>query len=294
MNILAIDIGGTKLAAALIDANRQISQRLEIATPASSSPLALEEALAQLVAPYQGKAQCVAVASTGIIDQGILTALNPDNLGGLNQFPLQQTLQRLTTLPCIVLNDAQAAAWAEYHYLADRFKHITFITVSTGVGGGVIINGQLLTGPHAFAGHIGHTQADPNGPRCGCGRIGCVESIASGRAIAAAAQNELQGEDARQIFSAAQNGNHQAQQLIAHSAQAICQLIANLKAILDTECVVLGGSVGLAQGYRQQVESCLALLPPPFHVPVFSAHYKHDAGLIGAALFAAEQNLNKD
>ena len=85
------------------------------ATPASSSPLALEEALAQLVAPYQGKAQCVAVASTGIIDQGILTALNPDNLGGLNQFPLQQTLQRLTTLPCIVLNDAQAAAWAGYH-----------------------------------------------------------------------------------------------------------------------------------------------------------------------------------
>lgn len=294
MNILAIDIGGTKLAAALIDANSQISQRLEIATPASSSPLALEEALAQLVAPYQGKAQCVAVASTGIIDQGILTALNPDNLGGLNQFPLQQTLQRFTTLPCIVLNDAQAAAWAEYHYLADRFKHITFITVSTGVGGGVIINGQLLTGPHAFAGHIGHTQADPNGPRCGCGRIGCVESIASGRAIAAAAQNELQGKDARQIFSAAQNGNHQAQQLIAHSAQAICQLIANLKAILDTECIVLGGSVGLAQGYRQQVESCLALLPPPFHVPVFSAHYKHDAGLIGAALFAAERNLNKD
>lgn len=293
MNILAIDIGGTKLAAALIDANSQISQRLEIATPASPSPQALKEALAQLVAPYQGKAQCAAVASTGIIDQGILTALNPDNLGGLNQFPLQQTLQRLTALPCTVLNDAQAAAWAEYHYLADRFKHITFITVSTGVGGGVIINGQLLTGPHAFAGHIGHTQAAPNGPRCGCGRIGCVESIASGRAIAAAAQNELQGEDARQIFSAAQNGNHQAQQLITHSAQAICQLIANLKAILDTECVVLGGSVGLAQGYRQQVESCLALLPPPFHVPVFSAHYKHDAGLIGAALFAAEQNQNK-
>lgn len=293
MNILAIDIGGTKLAAALIDANRQISQRLEIATPASPSPQALEEALAQLVAPYQGKAQRVAVASTGIIDQGILTALNPDNLGGLNQFPLQQTLQRLTALPCVVLNDAQAAAWAEYHYLADRFKHITFITVSTGVGGGVIINGQLLTGPHAFAGHIGHTQADPNGPRCGCGRTGCVESIASGRAIAAAAQNELQGKDARQIFSAAQNGNHQAQRLIAYSAQAICQLIANLKAILDTECVVLGGSVGLAQGYRQQVENGLALLPPPFHIPVFSAHYKHDAGLIGAALFAAEQNQNK-
>lgn len=288
MNILAIDIGGTKLAAALISADQQISQRQEISTPASSSPQALTTALTQLVSHYQGQAQCVAVASTGIIDNGILTALNPDNLGGLNQFPLQNTLENLTKLPCYLLNDAQAAAWAEYSHLAEQFRHIVFITVSTGVGGGIVINGELLTGPHAFAGHIGHSLADPNGPRCGCGRTGCVEAIASGRAIAAAAQHELQGKNARQIFAEAQNGNQQAQQLVEKSAQSICQLIANLKALLDTECIVLGGSVGLASGYLQQVKQQLSLLPAPFHVPIVGAHYQHDAGLIGAALFAGQ------
>ncbi|OAT14871.1 N-acetylmannosamine kinase [Buttiauxella noackiae ATCC 51607] len=286
MNTLAIDIGGTKLAAALINSQHEISLRTEIPTPAHAEPQALEQAMAHLVAVYEGKAQRVAIASTGIIDNGILTALNPDNLGGLNQFPLQATVERLTGLPCVVLNDAQAAAWAEYCHLSAQFKHVTFITVSTGVGGGIVINGELLTGPHAFAGHIGHTQADPNGPMCGCGRVGCVEAIASGRAIAAGAQHDLLGKNAREIFALAQEGNEQAQQLVARSAQAICQLIANLKALLDTECIVLGGSVGLAQGYRLQVEKQLATLPVAFHVPVYSAHYLHDAGLMGAALWS--------
>lgn len=286
MNTLAIDIGGTKLAAALINAQHEISQRMEIPTPANAEPQALEQALAQLVEAYQGKAQRVAVASTGIIDKGILTALNPDNLGGLNHFPLQAVVEKYTGLPCVVLNDAQAAAWAEYCHLSAQFKHVTFITVSTGVGGGVVINGELLTGPHAFAGHIGHMQADPNGPRCGCGRVGCVEAVASGRAIAASAKQELAGKSAREIFTQAQSGNVQAQQLVARSAQAICQLIGNLKALLDTECIVLGGSVGLAAGYRQQVEHQLAQLPEPFHVPIYSAHFQHDAGLMGAALWS--------
>lgn len=286
MNTLAIDIGGTKLAAALINAQHEVLQRMEIPNPSNAAPEALKQALAELVEPYQGKAQRVAVASTGIIDKGILTALNPDNLGGLNQFPLQSTVENLTGLPCVVLNDAQAAAWAEYCHLSAQFKHVTFITVSTGVGGGIVINGELLIGPHAFAGHIGHIQADPNGPRCGCGRVGCVEVIASGRAISAGAQQELEGKNAREIFAQAHSGHPQAQQLVVRSAQAICQLIANLKALLDTECIVLGGSVGLAQGYRQQVEQQLATLPTAFHIPIYSAHYQHDAGLMGAALWS--------
>ncbi|TNV20993.1 ROK family protein [Buttiauxella sp. B2] len=286
MNTLAIDIGGTKLAAALINAQHEVLQRMEIPNPSNAMPEALKQALAELVEPYQGKAQRVAIASTGIIDKGILTALNPDNLGGLNQFPLQATVENLTGLPCVVLNDAQAAAWAEYCYLSTQFKHITFITVSTGVGGGIVVNGELLTGPRAFAGHIGHIQADPNGPRCGCGRVGCIEAIASGRAIAAGALQDLEGKNAREIFAEAQSGHSQAQQLVARSAQAICQLIANLKALLDTECIVLGGSVGLAQGYRQQVEQHLSTLPAAFHVPIYSAHYQHDAGLMGAALWS--------
>lgn len=291
MNTLAIDIGGTKIATALITSEHRILQRFETATPAYSEPEALEKALYNILEAYRGKASRVAVASTGIIENGILTALNPANLGGLNHFPLQEKVQTLTGLPCVALNDAQAAAWAEFNNVSSRFKNITFITVSTGVGGGIIINGELLTGTHAFAGHIGHIQSDPHGPLCGCGRIGCVEAIASGRAIAAGARYELEGKNAREIFAAAKKGNMQAQQLITRSAEAICQLIANLRALIDTECIILGGSIGLADRYLQLIEEALAKQPSSFHVPIFPAHYLHDAGLIGAALWCDHNKL---
>lgn len=289
MNTLAIDIGGTKLAAALVSDEHIISQRIEVSTPASPSPSALKSALASLIKPYQGKAQRVAVASTGIIDKGILTALNPDNLGGLNQFPLQEAIEELTGLPCKVLNDAQAAAWAEYTQLSTAFKNMTFITISTGVGGGIIVNGELLIGSSAFAGHVGHFQADPLGPVCGCGRIGCVEAIASGRAIAKAASGKLQGNDARTIFNEYRSGDAAAQVLVTRSVNAICHLIADIKALLDTECVVLGGSIGLTPGYLQLIEQQIKQLPPAFHVPVRAAYYQHDAGLMGAALWLEHQ-----
>ena len=113
MTTLAIDIGGTKLAVALVDSSLQIQERHELPTPASKTPDALRAALQALVAPLQGQATRVAIASTGIIRDGSLLALNPHNLGGLLHFPLVQTLKDLTALPTLAVNDAQAAAWAE-------------------------------------------------------------------------------------------------------------------------------------------------------------------------------------
>ncbi|HEB4876369.1 TPA: N-acetylmannosamine kinase [Kluyvera ascorbata F0526] len=288
MNTLAIDIGGTKLAAALINAQWQIVERQTLPTPASQTPGALREALQSLIAPLVGRAERVAVASTGIIRHGVLTALNPDNLGGLAQFPLVATLEQLSGLPCLAINDAQAAAWAEYCALPGEVRDMAFITVSTGVGGGIVSNGKLLSGRQGLAGHIGHTLADPHGPMCGCGRRGCVEAVASGRAIAAQAVDDLQGLDAKALYAHYQQGHPQATRLIERSAHAVAQLIADLKASNDCECVVLGGSVGLADGYLSLVCARLAQEPAAFHTPVFAAHYQHDAGLRGAALWAEE------
>lgn len=145
MTTLAIDIGGTKLAAALIGADGQIRDRRELPTPASQTPEALRDALSALVSPLQAHAQRVAIASTGIIRDGSLLALNPHNLGGLLHFPLVKTLEQLTDLPTIAINDAQAAAWAEYQALEGDITEMVFITVSTGVGGGVVSGGKLLT-----------------------------------------------------------------------------------------------------------------------------------------------------
>ncbi|VEA59242.1 kinase [Salmonella enterica subsp. salamae] len=197
MTTLAIDIGGTKLAAALIDKNLRIRQRRELPTPASKTPDVLREALKALVEPLRAEARQVAIASTGIIQEGMLLALNPHNLGGLLHFPLVQTLETIAGLPVLAVNDAQAAAWAEYHALPDDIRDMVFITVSTGVGGGVVCDGKLLTGKGGLAGHLGHTLADPHGPVCGCGRVGCVEAIASGRGMAAAARDDLAGCDAK-------------------------------------------------------------------------------------------------
>ncbi|VEB89838.1 N-acetylmannosamine kinase [Citrobacter koseri] len=172
MSTLAIDIGGTKLAAARVDDDLRIRERRELPTPASKTPDALREALKVLVEPLQTTAQRVAIASTGIIREGALLAINPHNLGGLLHFPLVQTLEDLTGLPTLAVNDAQAAAWAEYHALTSDVRDMVFITVSTGVGGGVVSDGRLLTGMSGLAGHLGHTLADPQGPVCGCGRRG--------------------------------------------------------------------------------------------------------------------------
>ncbi|MDN8554592.1 N-acetylmannosamine kinase, partial [Citrobacter werkmanii] len=169
MTTLAIDIGGTKLAAALVDSNLRIRERRELPTPASKTPDALRAALQALIAPLQEQVKRVAIASTGIIREGSLLALNPHNLGGLLHFPLLQTLKDLTGLPTLAVNDAQAAAWAEYHALGGEYRDMVFITVSTGVGGGVVSAGKLLTGVGGLAGHLGHTLADPHGPVCGCG-----------------------------------------------------------------------------------------------------------------------------
>lgn len=111
MTTLAIDIGGTKLAAALIDENLRMSQRCELPTPGSKTPDALRETLKALVEPLRTEARQVAIASTGIIQEGSLLALNPHNLGGLLHFPLVQTLETITGLPTLAVNDAQAAAW---------------------------------------------------------------------------------------------------------------------------------------------------------------------------------------
>ena len=283
---LAVDIGGTKIAAAMITATG-VEQRKQIATPSSSNPNDMDVALAQLLTPYLGDADIIAVASTGIINSGLLTAMNPLNLGGLDQYPLQSVIAGITKKATYVINDAQAAAWAEYQTLGLNMTNMAFITVSTGVGAGVVINNELVIGANGIAGHAGHTLADPNGPICGCGRQGCVESIASGTAIGHAGKAFFGDScDGEMVFKYFQQNNTQAHEIVSASARAIANLIADLKMVLDIELITLGGSVGLAPGYIQLVQHYLALQPAAYQVKVIAAICGADAGLIGAENWA--------
>ena len=284
---LAVDIGGTKIAAAIIESGKVI-RRQQIATPSSSNPEDMDKALDNLLTPFISEVSTVAVASTGIIKDGILTALNPLNLGGLNNYPLRKVIEHITKKPTVAINDAQAAAWAEYQTLELNRVNMAFITVSTGVGAGVVINDDLLIGANGIAGHAGHTLADPNGPICGCGRQGCVESIASGTAIGQAGKtffgDDCTGEIVFKHFS--QNDPH-AIEIVNTSAKAIANLIADLKMVLDVELVTLGGSVGLAPRYLDRVQHYLAQQPSPYQTKIQPARCGADAGLIGAAHWAS-------
>ncbi|WAX72397.1 N-acetylmannosamine kinase [Gallibacterium anatis] len=290
MQVLALDIGGTKIATALVN-NGTVTCRRQIATPTQNVVDEMHKVLAEIVQQYQGQFDCVAVASTGIINNGILTALNPKNLGGLAEFPLKESIARHTDKPIGLLNDVQAAACAEYkEQNADQVENFVFITVSTGVGGGIILQRHLLTEPNGVAGHIGHTLADPNGPICGCGRQGCVEAIASGRAIEAAASVWEPPCSPKEVFERFRQQDEKAIALVQRSAKTIANLIADLVIGLDIQKVVIGGSVGLAEGYLPLVKSYLQQQPKFYQCAVERAFHGQDAGLIGAAWWV-EQNL---
>ncbi|MGX2974373.1 N-acetylmannosamine kinase [Ursidibacter arcticus] len=287
---LAIDVGGTKIAAALVtlkDKDAQVAQRIQIHTPQNPSAEALDDALAEVLQTFQGQFDKVSVASTGIIQNGILTALNPKNLGNLAFFPLEQSIAKHTDKPITLLNDAQAAGCAEF-LRQDDVDNFAFITVSTGVGGGIILNHKLFTGTNGVAGHIGHSLADPNGEPCGCGRVGCVEAIAAGRAIARDAAKWENPCDPPEVFNRFRQGDPQAVALVDKSAKAIANLIADLKINLDIQRIALGGSVGLAEGYLARVEYFLAQMPEIYRPNIVLAHYAQDAGLIGAAWWASQ------
>ena len=283
---LAVDLGGTKLAAALVKGGI-VSARQQLDTQSDKSPEVLRQNLAALLTSFQDKADRVVVASTGIIQDGQLTALNPLNLGGLDHFPLKAEIETITGLPTLVINDAQAAAWAEHQAAGGQYSNMAFITVSTGVGAGLVIDGQLQIGARGIAGHAGHTLADPNGPVCGCGRRGCVEAIASGTAIgqqgSAVFGTGCTGRDVYQRYLA---GDEAAKQIVTRSATVIAQLIADLTITNDLDAVVIGGGVGLATNYLELVEEALSKLPAVYQPILLPAKCSTDAGLIGAALWA--------
>ncbi|OOF70703.1 N-acetylmannosamine kinase [Rodentibacter caecimuris] len=293
MKCLAIDIGGTKIATAIVE-NNQIILRNQISTPQKNVAESMHQTLAEILQQYKDQFDYVAVASTGIINNGILTALNPKNLGGLAEFPLQQSMTKHTNKPIGLLNDVQAAAYAEYlTQNQEEIQNFAFITVSTGVGGGIILNRQLLTKPNGIAGHIGHTLADPKGPICGCGRIGCVEAIASGRAIEATASQWENPCNPKEVFTRFRKSDPKSTALVTRSAKAIANLIADLVIGLDIQKVVIGGSVGLAEGYLPLVQQQLAQLPTIYHCPLGLAEYAQDAGLLGAAYWV-KQTLQRN
>lgn len=280
----AIDLGGTKIVAARIVAG-EVTARETAPTTGSDGPDAQVDAMARLartIGYLPGAPLGVAVA--GRIDaHGHWHAVNTRTLSAISSVPLSGLIS--TALgPVSCLNDAAAAALAEARLGAGvGVANFAYLTVSTGIGGGLVLMDRLLTSPNGLAGHVGFATAQGTADiACGSGRRGTVESIASGQAMALATSRP--GVDARAICAAALRGDAWAKAIVERSAQALGTLIADLTAILGLERVAIGGSIGLSEGYIDRVRRSLDAEPPLFRVPVQAALLGADAPLFGALL----------
>lgn len=254
-DVLAVDIGGTKFAAGLVDAGGRL--RGVDRTPTRPGGDA-EELWSDLVALLDrvlaagGKPDIVGV---GVGSGGPMRwpsgEISPLNIAGWRDFPLRERLaDRHPGIPVRVHNDAVAVAVAEHWLGAGRgVSHMLGMVVSTGVGGGLVLGGRLLDGATGNAGHIGHLVVDPSGPPCVCGGMGCLESVARGPALAQWAHERGWRPDGggtgRDLTDDARGGDPVARSALARGGNAVGVAVASVMALCDLELVVIGG--GLAQ-----------------------------------------------
>jgi glucokinase len=249
-SVLAVDIGGTKLAAALVHAGGRLGALVSRPTPAHDAE-AVFAALASVVTEAVGGTD---IAGAGIGSAGPLDAsdgtVSPVNIPAWRGFPLRARLAALLGRPVVLANDAVAGAVGEYHHGAGRGSGAMLgMVVSTGVGGGLILDGRVYAGSTGNAGHIGHTVVDLNGDSCPCGSRGCVETITSGPAMVRwALGNGWSGSppSAETLAASARGGDPVAVEAFARSARSLGAAITSAAALCDLDRVVIGGGVARA------------------------------------------------
>lgn len=318
---IGIDIGGTKVAGGVLDEQGAIVARARRDTPhRSKSPDVVEDTIVGVIEDLLGQTAredvvAVGVGAAGWVSADRATILFAPHLSWRNE-PLQERLSTRVPVPVYVDNDANAAGWAEHRFGAGRGEtHLMMITLGTGIGGALVMDGQVQRGRYGVAGEYGHMMVVPGGHRCECGNRGCWEQYASGNALVREARSlllanspvahdlleRLGGEDQSLtgpvITEAAQDGDQTCVELIADIGRWLGTGLANLAAAFDPGSFVIGGGVSAAgdlllgparetfareltgRGYRPMAQ-------------VLQASLGNEAGLIGAADLARTEVLS--
>ncbi|MEU9166417.1 ROK family protein [Streptomyces sp. NPDC048420] len=300
--VAALDIGGTKIAGALVDGHGRILLRAQRATPAQEDGdtvmRAVEETLGELTAsPLWARAGALGIGSAGPVDASTGT-VSPVNVPGWRDYPLVSRVREAAGgLPVELIGDGVAITAAEHWQGAARgHDNALCMVVSTGVGGGLVLNGQLHAGPTGNAGHIGHISVDLDGDPCPCGARGCVERIASGPNIARRALENgwRPGPDgdtsAAAVADAARRGDPVAVASFQRAAQALAAGIAATATLVEIDIAVIGGGVGKAGDVLfEPLRKALgdyATLSFVQRLTIVPAQMGTDAGLVGAAAAA--------
>jgi glucokinase len=309
---IGIDIGGTKVAGGVVDADGLVTHRARRDTPHSSkSPRVVEETIVEVVAELMEVVRPQNIAAVGIGAAGFVaadraTVVFAPHLSWRHE-PLQETLQKRVAMPIFVENDANAAAWAEWKFgAAQGESHVVMITLGTGVGGGILVNGRLQRGRFGMAGEFGHMQVVPGGHRCECGNRGCWEQYASGNALVREARSMFTANSpiasdlldrvdgvvgdltGPLITQAAREGDPTARELLVEMGHWLGIGIANLAAAFDPGLFVIGGGVSAAgdlllTSARQTFQRELTGRGYRPEARVVTARLGNEAGLIGAA-----------
>lgn len=245
MPVLALDVGGTKLAAALVDDDGRLLRTSRVATPADPWPACL--ALLEQVgagSPVDG----VGVGCGGPMrwPEGVVSPLN---MPSWREFPLRSRLGEVYGgVPVRLHNDAVCVAVGEHWRGAGRgVDDLLGMVVSTGVGGGLVLGGRLVDGASGNAGHVGHLVVEPDGPACGCGGRGCLEAVARGPAVVASARAAgSPAVDGVALAALARDGDPVAVAALARAGAAVGRAVASAAALLDLRLVVVGGGVSLS------------------------------------------------
>lgn len=276
--LLSIDIGGTKIIAALV-AGETVLEAVTVPTLRDAGPDAWIAAVAEASRSWLPRCVGVGIAVTGLIDDGRWSALNPATLGIPQGYPLVDKLRETFGLPVFAANDAQAAAWGEHRFGAGRNEDCAFLTISTGIGGGLVLNGKPLLG---LAGHFGllrlpSLDANP------------LEDDVSGRWFAAQALQAGHRAEAPAIFAAAGGGEAWAREIIDRSATRVALLCRDIQVMFDPARIVIGGGIGMADGFLDLVRSKIPAEPARLRPRIVPAQLGRHAGVVGVADLARRQ-----
>jgi glucokinase len=315
--VIGIDLGGTKISTALVDNNGRIIAHDYRKTHATEGPQAvirrmLDSARGVMAQAgvKQSQVAAVGIGAPGPLDIAAGVAVAPPNLHGWDHVPVRRLIEDGLGVTAFLEKDANAAALGEHRFGAGRgTKHMIYVTVSTGIGGGLILDGKLYHGSGGMAGEVGHTTIVPYGPLCGCGNRGCLEALASGTAIARQARErvvrgvptliaDLAGGDPERITAilvadAASQGDVEAREILAKAMDYLGIGMANLVNLFNPQLIVIGGGLAnigerLLEPVQRAIARC-AFPTPAQMVRVVPAELGDNVGVLGAAAVALAQ-----
>jgi glucokinase len=305
---IGIDVGGTKVLGGVVDESGKVLTTARKDTPRQGGS-ALTQTIADVAKELlqQHSVASVGVSAAGFVSSDRKTMLATPNIADWNGVDLDHQLTALIGLPVVIENDANAAAWGEAKFGAGKNQdHMMMLTVGTGIGGGIVVNGALYRGAFGIAAEFGHMRVVPDGHICGCGARGCFEQYASGNALLRHAREAINAspEVARNLLSrgdgtvagltgqaiteAARDGDAVALAAFNTTGQWLGAGIASLAVLLDPACVVIGGGVIdageiLLKSTRESLERNMPFAGKHPYPEIIAAQLGNEAGLVGVA-----------